>query len=122
MPRKALVFALSDGSLLNISYREEYQKSSDFQQRVRPHSFMRVGAYSVTIGAFDLAIAAPEDYRAPIIAGHPAFVSPESKYYEDSKRDRLRQLAKIEAALDSFGHPFAGLVRAEIETERSSYR
>lgn len=121
MPRKALVVVLSDASLINLSEREYWDMNSAFQTKVQPRHFMRVGAYSVCIGLYDLAISAPDDYRAPIVVGHPAYVGPDSEFYEESKADRLSQLARIERALFTFGHPFAGLVQLEIEAERSSY-
>jgi hypothetical protein len=69
MARKALIYALSDGTLMNISHREEWSFSSEFQKRVRPTHFMRVGLFAVTIGDLDLAICAPDDYRVPLDRG-----------------------------------------------------
>jgi hypothetical protein len=116
MQRKALIFAFANGDLTNISAAEEFNPSSDFQKRVQPRAFMRVGAYSVVLGMRDLAIAAPDEYRTPLPP-----LNRNSPYYGASKHDRLVQLRRVEAALAAFGHPFEGLVRDEIAAERKSY-
>lgn len=116
MPRKAHVAVFSDGTLLECSERDIWRESSDFQKKITPYLFIRVGTYSVTIGQNGLAIHTPDSYREPLEE-----IARDSEYYESAKRDRISQLALIESALKKFGHPLEGLVRAEVAAERATY-
>ena len=115
MTRKAHIVAFSDGSLMEVSERDIWRKSSDFSKRFDPRQFMRVGLFSVAIGRLDLAISAPDEYRQPMET-----VPNTSEYWGRSCKDRLSQLKTVETALTQFpGHPFEGLVRYEIALERA---
>lgn len=54
--RKALDVMLCDGSVHNMSENEYWNTRSDFQLRVAPRNFIRIGDWHLGIGAHDMAV------------------------------------------------------------------
>ena len=123
---KEYVAVLADGSLLPCSERDLCSRTSEFARRVHPRSFMRIGRYTVAIGAETVELAVMRTYSdedtADAIAGHGEYAV-SAKYRDESNRDRRAQIAQVRRA---FGlhpeHPMRGLVEHDAQLELEAMR
>lgn len=116
--RKALDVTISDGTVLNLSQKDYWNRKGEFQAKVKPQMFVRVGDYHLAIGR-DLAAYYEETPSIP-----PGWLDTWESV-ENQKgfmRMRLDICNKIEDAILAFpNHPHYAAIMQAIEAERAGW-